>query len=167
MNITNRGLADRDPKRSRLAARTAAAGAGVLIAGVAGFQLALALGLPLGAATLGGRAPTTNGVLAPNFRALAGASAVVLVAMAWLVLARGGLLGAGPLSDTFVSRATWAIFGFLALNTVANFAAPHPIERWVMGTLTLVVLALLCVVAVVPHRSPATIGAGASRQGKA
>lgn len=31
---------------------------------------------------------------------------------------------------------------FLMLNSAANFAAPHPIERWVMGpiTLTLVVL---------------------------
>jgi hypothetical protein len=31
----------------------------------------------------------------------------------------------------------WVIVAFLALNTLANFAAPHPVARWVMGSITL------------------------------
>ena len=32
---------------------------------------------------------------------------------------------------------TWAVVVFLILNTVANSIAPHPIERWVAGSVTL------------------------------
>ena len=131
--------------------QTAAVGASVLIAGVAVFQLALALGLPLGEATLGGRAPTNNGVLQANFRALAGLSSVILVGVAWIALARADVIGAGPLGDTFVRRATWGILAFLVLNTLANFAAPHPVERWVMGSITLVTVVLI---GIVTFRSP-------------
>lgn len=128
-------------------AQIAAVAAGVLVAGVAGFQLALALGLPLGEATLGGRASTTNGVLTGPFRLVAAVSAFVLILVAWIVLARAGVVGSGPFGDTFVAWATWTIFVFLVLNTVANFAAPHPVERWVMGTITLVVAGLVGIVA--------------------
>jgi CubicO group peptidase (beta-lactamase class C family) len=132
------------------AAQTAAVGAGVLIAGVAVFQLALALGMPLGDATWGGRAPTTNGALALSFRPVAAVSAVVLGGVAWLVLARAGVVGAGPVGDSLLVWATRVILGFLVLNTVANFAAPHPVERWVMGSVTLVTAVLVAVVAFAP-----------------
>lgn len=128
------------------AVQTAAVAAAVLIAGVAAFQLALAVGLPLGEATLGGRAPTADGVLSPSFRALALVSALILVMAAWVVLARAGVAAAGPVSQTFVIWASRGILGFLLLNTIGNLAAPHPVERWVMGSITLVTAALLCVV---------------------
>lgn len=36
---------------------------------------------------------------------------------------------------------------FLVLNTLANFSAPHPTERWVMGSVTLVLSALTLLIA--------------------
>lgn len=131
--------------------QTAAVGASLLVAGVAAFQLALSFGLPLGEATLGGRAPTVDGVLTANFRGLAVVSALILVGISWVILARAGVVSTGPLSDTFVIWATWGILGFLVLNTVANFSAPHPVERWVMGSITLVIAVLVGVTAL---RSP-------------
>jgi hypothetical protein len=44
-------------------AQTAGVGTAILISGVAAFQLALAFGLPLGEATLGGRWPTRGASL--------------------------------------------------------------------------------------------------------
>jgi hypothetical protein len=55
-------------------------------------------------------------------------------------------MDAGPMGASFLRWATWGLMGFLALNTIANFAAPHPVERWVMGSLTLAIVALLGVV---------------------
>lgn len=126
--------------------QTAAVGAGVLISGVAVFQLALAIGLPLGDATLGGRAPTVDGVLSSWFRIIPAVSAVVLILVAYVVLARAGVVSGGPLGDTFLVWATWAILGFLILNTAGNLAAPHPVERWVMGSITLAVASLVGVI---------------------
>ncbi len=144
------------------AALIAGVGAAVLVAGVAGFQLALALGLPLGDATWGGRAPTNNGVLETKFRVVAAVSAVVLCGIAWLVLARAGLVSAGPLGEVTLVRVTWALLGLLTLNTVANFSATHPVERWVMGPVTLLVVALIAVVAFTSGHSPVSAVTGDS-----
>lgn len=127
--------------------QTAAVGAGILICGVAVFQAALALGLPLGEATLGGRAPHVDGVLSGWLRLVPAISAAVLLGAAWIVLVRAGVVSGGPLSDVLVLRTTWGLVGFLALNTVGNLAAPHPVERWVMGSLTIAIVALVGVVA--------------------
>lgn len=129
-------------------AATAAVGAAVVLAGVAAFQLGLALGLPLGEATLGGRAPTRDGVLSGGFRLIPAVSVLVLVLAAWIVLARAGVVAAGPLGHRFLVGATWGLVAFLALNTVGNLAAPHPVERWVMGAASLVVVLLCSVVAI-------------------
>ena len=125
----------------------AAVGAAVLIAGVAVFQAALALGFPLGDATLGGRARTEAGVLTTGFRALAVVQAILLILVAWIILARAGVTHIGFLGDGFLLWATWGILGFLILNTLANLSAPHPVERWVMGSITFVVAVLTRVVA--------------------
>lgn len=131
--------------------QTAAVGAAVLIWGVAAFQLALAMGLALGEATLGGRASTVEGVLTSGFRTLALLSALVLVLVAWIVLARAGVVTAGPVGARFLTWATWGLLGFLVLNTVGNLAASHPVERWVMGSVTMVTAVLVGAVAL---RSP-------------
>lgn len=126
---------------------TAAVGAGLVLSGVAVFQLGLVFGLPLGEATLGGRAPTTDGVLAAGFRVVPAVSVLVLFLAAWIILARAGVLAPGPFGDRLLFWATWSIVGFLVLNTVGNLAAPHPVERWVMGPASLLVAALGSVVA--------------------
>jgi hypothetical protein len=115
----------------------AAAAATVLMAAVISFQVALAAGLPLGEATMGGRAPTVDGVLEPRYRAIAAGSAVILALAAWIVLRRAGMV---PL---FLDRealawAAWIVAGFMAINTLTNLSGRHPLERWGMASITLV-----------------------------
>jgi hypothetical protein len=114
-------------------ASLAAAG---LLAGVVVFQVALAGGLPLGEATMGGRAATVKGVLTPPYRALAAASAVVLVFAAWIVLARAGLVSA-PLGGRTLAWSAWAVAVLMGLNTMSNLSGRHPVERWGMASITL------------------------------
>ena len=128
----------------QLAALLAAA----LIAAVAAFQLALAVGAPYGEAVFGGKARTESGVLTPPFRALAVVQAAVLMLLGWVLLARVEvvdipLVGAGGLRAI-----TWGILAFLVLNTAANLTAPHPLERFGMGSITAVLSVLTLVIAV-------------------
>jgi hypothetical protein len=115
----------------------AAVVAAVLLAAVAAFQVALAAGLPLGEATMGGRAATVDGVLQPSYRAVAFGSAVVLVLAAWIVLARAGLVPIF-LGGQALAWGAWVVAGFMALNTVTNLSGRHPLERWGMASITLV-----------------------------
>jgi hypothetical protein len=115
----------------------AAVVAAVLIAGVIVFQLSLAAGVPLGEATMGGRAPTADGVLLPPFRVIAVVSAIVLVLAAWIVLARAGMLPVF-LGGQVLAWGAWVVAGFLALNTLSNLSGRHPLERWGMASITLV-----------------------------
>jgi hypothetical protein len=124
----------------------AAASAAVLIAAAAAFQLALAAGLPLGNATMGGRAATVDGVLQPRYRAIAVGSAAILVLAAWIVLGRAGMVPA-PLGDQALDWAAWIVAGFLALNTVTNLSGRHPLERWGLSSMTLVTALLVAYVA--------------------
>jgi hypothetical protein len=124
----------------------AALAAAVLIAAAAAFQLALAAGLPLGDATMGGRAATVEGVLQPRYRAIALGSALVLAAAAWFVLGRAGLAPA-PLGDQALIWAAWVVAAFLAVNTVTNLSGRHPFERWGMSSITLVTALLVAYVA--------------------
>ena len=124
----------------------AAVVAALLIAAAAIFQVALAAGLPLGEATMGGRARTVAGVLEPRYRAIALASAVVLILTAWIVMGRAGLV------QTFVGGQvlvwiTWVVAGFLALNTLTNLAGKHPLERLGMASITLISAVLVGYVA--------------------
>ncbi len=128
-------------------AQTAAVAAAVLIAGVAAFQVALALGAPYGDAVFGGKAPTEAGVLSAPFRALAVVQAIVLVLLGAFLLARTDVLGIPILGSETLSWIVWVVLAFLVLNTLANFSAPHPIERWVMGSITLVLSGLALVIA--------------------
>lgn len=119
--------------------RRAAALAGALpLAAVAAFQVALWLGAPYGDAVLGGRAPTVDGVLTAPYRWAALGQGGALLAMAWALLARGGLTRLPGLGDRGLRRAAWTIAAFMALNTAANLSSPHPLERWI-GAATLTV----------------------------
>jgi hypothetical protein len=115
----------------------AAVVATALIAAVAVFQVALAAGLPLGEATMGGRAATVDGVLQPPYRAIALLSAVVLVLAAWIVLGRAGTVPVF-LGGQALAWAAWVVAGFMALNTVTNLSGRHPLERRGMASITLV-----------------------------
>ena len=114
----------------------AAVAAAALLVIVAAFQVALAAGLPLGEATMGGRAPTVDGVLEPRYRVIAAGSAIVLLLAAWIVLARAAMLHIF-LSDQALVWAARVVAGFLALNTLTNLSGRHPLERWGMASITL------------------------------
>jgi hypothetical protein len=114
----------------------AAVAAAVLLITVSGFQAALAAGLPLGEATMGGRASTVGGVLQPRYRAIALGSAIVLLLTAWVVLARAGTLPV-VLGSQMLAWTAWVVAGFLALNTLTNLSGRHPLERWGMASITL------------------------------
>lgn len=71
------------------------------LVGVAACQVGLGLGLgaPYGDAVLGGHATTVDGVLAPPYRWAATGQAALLLAMAWLLLDRGGVVRVPGLSQ--------------------------------------------------------------------
>ena len=124
----------------------AAVAAAVLVAAVIAFQVALAARLPLGEATMGGRATTVGGVLQPPYRAVALGSAVVLVLAAWIVLGRAGIVPIF-LGGQALGWGAWVVAGFMALNTVTNLSGRHPLERWGMASITLAAALLVGYVA--------------------
>ncbi len=108
---------------------------------VAIFQLLLAAGLPYGEAAWGG----VHRVLPPKLRWASLASVAVLALMAWVELARSGLVAPGA-GSTVIRIMVWVFAGFLALNTMGNLASKSPLERRVMAPAT--ALVVICFVSV-------------------
>jgi hypothetical protein len=126
-----------------LAAPIAAAG----LAGIACFQVALALGAPWGQAAWGGEQTR----LPPDLRVGSTVSAVVLAQAALVVLARAGHWA--PARAVSVLRwATWALVPILALSALGNFASTSRWENYLMGPLALLLSLLCLVVARIPLR---------------
>jgi hypothetical protein len=124
---------------SAAVAATTAAVAG----GVAAFQLALALGVRWGEVTYGGRAAQADGTLPTGFRIASAGTAVVLLAVAWIVLATAGLVTPGPVPRHVLPQVCWGLTILFALNTAANLAAKHPFERYGLSATT-ALLTVLC-----------------------
>lgn len=61
----------------------------------------------------------------------------MLLLLGWVLPARASVLPIRFLGGSTLVWTTWIIVVFLALDTVANLAAQHAIERWVMGSMTL------------------------------
>jgi hypothetical protein len=107
----------------------AAVAAAVLMAAVIAFQVALTAGLPLGEATMGGRAPTVDGVLEPRYRAIAAGSAVILALAAWIVLGRAGMVTVF-LDGQALAWAAWIVAGFMAPRHQSVRATPARAMGW-------------------------------------
>jgi hypothetical protein len=120
----------------------AIAACGLLLLGAA-FQLALSAGAPWAAAAYGGRAVLSDGRLPSRYRATSLITAVVLIAIGWLLLLRGGVVGAAS-ENSALTLACWGFALLFAVNTVGNLAGRHPLERWGMGVLT-ACLTVVCV----------------------
>jgi len=118
------------------------AGCVLLLLGAA-FQLALSAGAPWASAAYGGRAALADGRLPSRYRAASLITAVVLVAIGWLLLLRGGVVGSAS-GNSALTVACWGFALLFAVNTVGNLAGRHPLERWGMGALT-ACLTVLCV----------------------
>ena len=119
----------------------AAIAAGVGLGAIAVFQLAIALGAPLGEASWGG---THRGVLPPNLRA---ASAVAVLVWSFAALVSLGRAGLGPLSGSWLDVAAWVVVGILALGAIMNAASSSRWERFGWSPFALVLAALSAVVA--------------------
>ena len=130
------------------AASVAALGASAILLGFAGLQIALAAGAPLGEHVWGG---TQERVLPTGMRVAAGGAAIALTAAAGVVTRR-----ATGRPARWLSAATWAVAGYLALNTVGNLASPSDIERWLFGPATAIASALTAVVALRARRETST-----------
>jgi hypothetical protein len=138
--------------RSPSIARIAAVAAAVLLVGISVFQVLLALGAPWGSAAYGGGAAGPDGVLPSGLRVASAVAAVILGIAAWVILARADLVRRGPLSARILRWATWVIVASMVLNTLSNVSSSSPVERWVLGGTT-VVLVFLC--GYVASRAPA------------
>jgi hypothetical protein len=113
----------------------------VLLAGIAMFQVALALGAPLGQAAWGGQ---HEGVLPVRLRvASAVAAAVIYPLIIVVVLAAAGRLELGWSSGT-AAVAMWVLTGFFGLGALMNFASRSKAERY-WGPVVLV-MALCCAI---------------------
>jgi hypothetical protein len=120
----------------------AIAACGLLLLGVA-FQLALSAGAPWAAAAYGGRVALSDGRLPSRYRVASLITAVVMIAIGWLLLLRGGVVGSAS-GNSALAVACWGFAALFALNTVGNLSGRHPVERWGMGALT-ASLTVLCV----------------------
>jgi hypothetical protein len=119
--------------------RTAALAAVVGFGCLAAFQLALALGAPLGHAAWGG----SESHLSTGERVGSAISVVFYCAAAWVVLGRAGLTGDSR--RLVFSRGTWFLAVVFALSALMNFASQSSWERSLLGP-TAALLAILCVV---------------------
>jgi hypothetical protein len=124
--------------------------AATLVGGVAAFQAALAAGAPWGAYSWGG---ARLGRLPLRLRIISALAVPVLVFLALVLLAQGGVLGWSPLPVDWLVPATWVVAVLLALNTVANLAAPSRVERFVFGGTT-ALLVVLCVILALAGEGP-------------
>jgi hypothetical protein len=115
---------------------TAVAAAG--LTGTAVFQIALALGAPLGRAAWGG----TYTRLPADLRLASAGSAVFLLLATRVVLGRGGFRAGNGRSGLY-RWGTWALVPLLGLSALANFASTSRWENFLMGPIA-VVLSLLC-----------------------
>ncbi|MEZ4697418.1 MAG: hypothetical protein R2832_13455 [Rhodothermales bacterium] len=107
---------------------------------VVAFQLALALGVPWGEYSMGGRFP---GKYPPRMRIVAVVNAVILAMTGLVVLSRAGLLlPRWPLSVPWL---IWVVVAFSAVGFVMNLITPSRGERvrWAPATFAMLVTSLV------------------------
>jgi hypothetical protein len=107
-----------------------------LIAVVALFQLALALGAPWGGLAMGGAFP---GTYPPAMRVAALIQIAILGSVALVVLARAGLVL--PTWGRPSRWLVWVVVGLLGVGVVLNLITPSPLERLLWGPVAAVLFA--------------------------
>jgi hypothetical protein len=123
-------------------ARTAAVVAAIGFLAIAVFQVALALGAPLGRAAWKG----THVRLPLGLRTASAFASLFWVLAAAVVLGRAGF-EVTPLSPAVARWGTWILIGLLPLGAVMNFASPSGWERYLWGPAALILAAFCFVVA--------------------
>ena len=114
----------------------------ILMAGLAIFQLALALGAPLGHFAWGGQFRTL-----PTGLRVGSIVAIALYGVfSAIVLMRAGVLTAWPQQD-WIAPALWGVVGYMGLGVVVNAISRSRPERLTMTPLVTVLLVLSLIVA--------------------
>ena len=122
--------------------RTIASVAATAFGGLALFQLALALGAPLGHAAWGGAQET----LTPGLRVGSAVSVPFYMLAIGVILRRAGMNV--PWVASGVARiGAWALVVLLLLSALGNLASQSSWERYLMAPLALVLAALCFLVA--------------------
>jgi hypothetical protein len=109
---------------------------------IAGFQAALALGVPWGRAAWGGK----SAILPSNLRRASAFAAIVWLVAPLFVLDRAGI-PIVDLPDPVSLIGTWAVVLVSFLGALVNFASSSPYERFGWGPFALVLGLLTLVVA--------------------
>lgn len=132
-------------------AKTAANIATVLLGLFMGVQLLLAVGiLPISIAWGGRQTELTLGLRLASVAAI-----VFLGVFVYIIRYRAGLLGSLP-APASIRVLAWVVTGFMALNTLGNFASLSSAERLLFGPVTLMITAACLIVAASqPDREPA------------
>ena len=125
-----------------LPTRTAAIAAAVGFLTIAAFQLALALGAPLGRAAWGG-----THVQLPQGLRVASALAFGVWALAALIILERAGIQLSPLPAGLIRVGTWILIGVLTLGALLNFASHSNWERFLWGPFALILAGLCLLVA--------------------
>jgi hypothetical protein len=120
----------------------AAIAACTILAALAVFQAALIAGAPIGRFAWGGQ----HDVLPPRLRVGSAVSIVLYVAFALVILERAGLATIFG-SPGFVQVASWVLFGYFTLGILMNGISRSKPERNTMAPVSLVLAALVLLVA--------------------
>jgi hypothetical protein len=126
-----------------LPASTAAIAAAVGFLAIAAFQLALALGAPLGRAAWGGAHERL-----PSRLRIASAVAVVIWMLAALVILQRGGVRVVALLEPAAQWGPWILVGLLPLGAIMNFASSSRWERFGWGPLAAILTVLCLIVAI-------------------
>ncbi len=117
-----------------------------LLGGLALFQIALALGAPMGRVVFGGRVAQPDGRLPVPWRIGSAIASLVLVGFAWVILARGGVITT-RVDETLLTVLAWMVVAYLAVNTAANALSSEPVERYLFGGISGVLVVICAIVA--------------------
>lgn len=115
----------------------------VVTGGAIAFQIALALGAPLGEYAMGG---AYRGSFPPRLRIAAVIQAVVLAILVLAVLSKAGVVDVPVVRD--LPWLAWAAVAFSAVSLVLNAISRSPDERRIWVPVALLMLASSLVVAV-------------------
>lgn len=84
--------------------------------------------------------------LTPALRLTSVVAALILGGFIYIIRYRAGLLGSVP-PPTTIRVAAWVVAGYMALNTLGNFASVSNVERFLFGPLTIVMTVACLIVA--------------------
>ncbi|MAT95534.1 MAG: hypothetical protein CL608_00080 [Anaerolineaceae bacterium] len=117
----------------------------ILFAVFIGVQLLAAAGIFPVSMLWGGRQTE----LTMTMRLTSVVAAVMLGVFIYIIRYRAGLVGSVP-QPAAIRIAAWVVTGYMALNTLGNFASVSSVERFLFGPMTIVMAVACLIVALSP-----------------